>query len=1042
MLSENLYPFEENVYELINHPKTDLNLKNEEGQTALGQLLSDSQYKNQKLVTMLIEDKRININQLDNQGNNYLQLLIISSNFQIEEIAFPLHEKKLVINHKNNNNQSVLDLVIENKVQRTEFRNKIVLLELNKLYPELLFEHLQSGKTLLYELLSSKEYPTSSELNALVRMYKNSNLTQLFKSEVSECFTHYLNHLISEESILSLTKALSEENMEIDANYCFAIIAITSSRITQTNINEYFKSISLVLDIPSVIDHIKHLTKDDSKEQSQAIDYLIRFRFRLNSFDAPSLQWEEKSIEDKYKLNNQRTDTINLGHLEALDGFLKNDNESIELTGNPFTNSVTFLIYLMNSYISYCQKSGRNLEYLEGITKARNMIVKARRYYFLFTKQKNLYPPTILENELFFSMVEDSQGTGISILSGWPGHAILIIIIGENLYRINGGSCSTDTAIEHYKITKKEEISTALFKNLYNSFEETNKSYIQEHLHSILGLRFLRNLPGPAQTVGNCSFHSALLSLRVQYQLFLPETIIDELYADTLGFFKNFARNEYFSRYPNSPITNQLILRLIIQKLLPNNELEKVKELLTEHFSSKKDQEILREELMIARWNLIKRDLPRENFDSQMKFLNISLNTELTERLELLYKILTNQISIKDLENLSTEPLFQGYTPLYLAVANNNLRIVSFLIKKFPESINRENWYHKNPLQASKSVKMTQFLVMAGADLNSTEIGNPLDCAITTHNLNLVLKLLEYDAPCSQKSMYLAGTTDPQILQALMDKYPTSIQNRTYDYSLAVHAAAMRGVNENLQRAIYYGGLNPDSPDVNGITPIQHALKHHHKHTAKLLIEYSRIFRPPHRGDSIADITKDKELQMLLELKQLDHQTCLEYFQKFKKNLQSTINEGIDYLIIALRVGESKAVKGCLLAFPDLIITNISKLYLTTPLAEAAYQISGKEGEALHVAFETIKLLLRTPKVDLNARMANSKPHLFLPTTLNSLELLELFLADPKLNPNLKDDNGQTALDDALARDHNECADLLLNDPRVEYIITNDMKIA
>lgn len=137
-------------------------------------------------------------------------------------------------------------------------------------------------------------------------------------------------------------------------------------------------------------------------------------------------------------------------------------------------------------------------------------------------------------------MIEDSKNSGVEIITGWPEHTIDLVIKQNDLYRNNGGGCSTDATIEHYKISKPENITKDMFSTLCNDELESNKAFIQRDLHSLLGLVFIDSIPGDFQTVGNCSLYSLLIALKTKYQLFLPENIAEQLLTDTVKFLNSF----------------------------------------------------------------------------------------------------------------------------------------------------------------------------------------------------------------------------------------------------------------------------------------------------------------------------------------------------------------------------------------------------------------------------------------------------------------------------------------------------------------------
>ncbi|MCW8452456.1 ankyrin repeat domain-containing protein [Legionella quinlivanii] len=158
---------------IVTNTKTDINVQNPEGKTALACILSDDSYKNVDLINQFIKHPTFNINMLDNEGNNYLQLTILHCNMKADAIAKLLVQSGINVTHRNNEGNSVFDLIIENKAGRSEYANTLLLLEILKLHPSSLLESYRNGKTILAELIKSRNYSVQSELNTLLELCIN-----------------------------------------------------------------------------------------------------------------------------------------------------------------------------------------------------------------------------------------------------------------------------------------------------------------------------------------------------------------------------------------------------------------------------------------------------------------------------------------------------------------------------------------------------------------------------------------------------------------------------------------------------------------------------------------------------------------------------------------------------------------------------------------------------------------------------------------------------------------------------------------------------
>ncbi|MBL7479172.1 ankyrin repeat domain-containing protein [Legionella bononiensis] len=1044
MISEPVYQHRQQMYGMAAHAKTNPNIKNKNGQTALALLLSDIQYKNMSLISPLIDHEQCDINALDQEGNNYLQLVSIHCRYQSEEIATLLINKGIDVTHKNNEGKTVFDLISENKAGRSDYANKKLFLDMLKLHPSSLFEKNSSGLMILRELFRSQDYTITSEFSTLLELCKKQkNSTELLKNIISDCFDDFRNKRISEASIISLSKAIIEADITIDLEYCLAHIVIHPSFYQKEELYNSLTKLAPEVNLNTIISHVKRLTKENSEDRAEGLHFVTELGLQLDCFDGEILALETDYLRNKSKSGIDR-DSKMLGHLFSLSGSIPVNNHPLKLTGGFSSDTAPFLMHLMNAYVSHCETSGAHSEHLEGIRQVRNMTVKAVRFYFLSKSWPNYYPSMKNSRDrVVSSMIEDSKNTGVELITGWTGHAVNLIVKQDNLYRNNGGGCSTDATTEHYKISKPENLTPAVIEELYGkSHQESNKTYIQRDLHAILGLIFEGMIAGTFQTVGNCSLESLIIALKIKYRLFFPEHIADELFTDTVRFFEQFYLAEYLSQYSNNSTLPHLLMRLIIQKLIPEGQLELAGTLLKDHFISQANQEIMQVEFMIHRWKLRFNSGSTGRFDTQLHTLGVELKPDMNRRLQLLERFLNDEVTGDDLDELRSWPAdqqtFQGYHLLHFAIMNNNTALVTQLIQMFPSAVNQTNWFDQEPLCLVQSVEMIDLLIKAGASTSRTEDDNALDYAIKANRVDLVSALLKNGAQPSEYSAYYAATKDPKILQSLMEYYPATITKPTHNHSSAIHAAARSGHNENLRTLVYYGGANPAASDVNGVTPIQLALKNGHNDTARLLLQYpGTLFKSPHRGDSVVKMAKDDDLQRTIKLKKKEKKADLKHFETFKNSNPGVVEEDIDYLLLAIHFKDVRAIRGCLLAYPDIKVVNNSKLYCTTPLAAAIQNLAQLKGKDYDEAFEIVQLLMKTPGIDINACMASSEPILFMATSINDAAVLDLFLADPKLDPNQRDNVGYTALHDAVERGHLSCVKRLLQDERVDSTLVN-----
>ncbi|MCW8400033.1 ankyrin repeat domain-containing protein [Legionella sp. PATHC038] len=1041
MVFKDLFQYREQLVDVINHKKTDPNVKNDIGKTALALILEGTQSSNMEYVNALVNNELFDINALDNDGNNYLQLAIISQKFKAEQIALLLINRGIDVTHKNKEGKSVFDLLFENKAGRSNSIRNDLMLTILKAHPSSLYDKCSDGRTILAALFVMDDWSIRSKfVNIIELCKKQEGSAGLLKKIIEEAFASFHQNGVSEETMLDLIQALVTTGISVDVEYCLALVAICNPQYKSEKINSYFKRLKPDLDFNVVIGHIKNLTQEGSNERSKALSYICKFNFtfnNINDFSDSTLAFEAHHLQTKI-ISPISKDTAMFGHLFALSGSIPVDNSLVRLTGSNSFYTAPFIVHLMNTYLSHCEQNNKYTEHQDAIRQVRNMTIKAMRYYFMANYSGTL-PYT---DDYLSSMEEDSKQSGVELFTGWPEHGIDIIIKQKDLYRNNGGGCSTDTTTEHYKITKPENVTKQVFASLFVDTYESNKTYIQQNLHETLGLVYHDRIDGEFQTVGNCDLHNKLIALKIKYRLFLPESIADELFIDTIQFFEQFFLKEYLSLYANNSALPHLLMRLITQKLLPEGKLDLIRTLLTDHFSSESNQEILQTELMLKGWLLEITGQSRKEFDKQLQFLEIKLFPEMNTRLQVLDHFLNDKVTHEDLDELKswslTEQQFQGYHLLHLAVMNNNLELASTLIQMFPNAVDQPNWHNQEPLCLVQSVEMIDLLVKTGADTAKTKNDNALDCAIRANRVDLVRALLNHGAKPSEYSAYYAASKDPKILNSLMEFHPEAMKKTTHSYRTPVHAAALAGQNENIQSLVYYADVNTAAKDVNGVTPLQLALQNERTDTVRLLLQYpGTLFKRPYRGDSVVKMAKDTEMQQLLMHEKHQRKADRKYFKAFKNSNPGIVKENIDYLIIAIRTNDVRAIRGFLFTYPDVKVVKTSNHYFTTPLTEAIQKLAGKKGEEYDEAFNIVKMLLKTPGIDINACTATSEPILFWATSIGDVAVLELFLADPKLNPNQQDNIGYTALHDAVERGHLSCVKRLLQDKRVDSSIVN-----
>lgn len=1026
--SKNLSKHSELLLDLLSLEDINPNIKNEQGQTPLAYLLYSGANLEVNPWLSFIFHSKFDLNEVDEEGNGYLHLAMKLEKDRRKQIVPKLLANDINYRLKNKAGKIATELV----PPKNGFEEDL-LIEWYISYPGMALEKDYQGKSILVSMLKEEvNYSTYDRFNELFNACKTlPSGEEKLQEALHDCFMAYRQNQLSELTMNYLTKAIATSKTMIDVEYSLALTALSPAKDSFyiRKIFTHLTSLQPQIDMEKVINHIKQLSQENSAEQLDAIDNIGQYAISRTAYDQASIDLVTQGYKRKLTTANR---TKLFGHLFSLSAAIPLDGSTLTLEAGSTPNALVFMAYLMNAYLIDCQKKNKYPDHIDAIRKVRDLSVKALRFEYLSY--------TWVDDKSFDPLIVETQGQVLEIATGWSGHAINIVFRGNEMYRNNGGGCSVDTTTEQYHIGKPENLTGSVFAKLYSDkSKESNKTYIQRDIHELLGLQYKGAIEGKFQTVGNCTFESLRIALKVKYRLFVPVAIADEIYEDTLKFFEVFYLEEFIKEFATSPQLPQVLLRLIMQKLIPEKNFELARRLLKDHCTSEVDQEMVQMELMLSQWKRKIAGSPEEAFNESLQGLGISLNPALNLRTQLLDRFLNNKSTAGDIAELKSWPadkqLFQGYHPLLFAVMHDDIALAGALVAEFPHAVNQANWYNEIPLGLVKSVAMIDLLVKAGAKTDNVQEDNPIDYAIRANRVDLVKALLKHGVKPSNMSGYYAGSKDPQLLILLHQHYPESLTAQTHSQMTAIHAAAASGQVDNLRTAIYYGGANVNAGDVNGTTPLQLALRKKQAGTAEVLMNNpNTLFHPTHRGDKVA---VEGELKNKITAKEQEKNEDMNYYKTFKKSDPGRANQEIDYLIIALRNNDIRAIRGFLLTNPTMKVYENSDLYCTSPLANAILNLRGIKPQEYKDRLAIVKLLLETKSMDLNADTFTSEPLIFMATSTDNVDVLELFLADYRLNPNKQDSVGYTALHDAAERGHINCVRRLLQDERVDSKIEN-----
>ncbi len=239
------------------------------------------------------------------------------------------------------------------------------------------------------------------------------------------------------------------------------------------------------------------------------------------------------------------------------------------------------------------------------------------------------------------------------------------------------------------------------------------------------------------------------------------------------------------------------------------------------------------------------RDIPRDPIDTDFVYAIrrhdlLKLETMTQQRSDLV----NNEFLYKE-PNASINKAY----PLYVAVMENSLPIVKFLINKGANiNLGTENGYSTPLYGASKYgyLDIAQYLIEHGADINKTNnIGStPLYGASSNGQLEIVRLLIAHGADLNKaivngKWVPLHAASDRgylEIVRALIDS-GADIDKQSEDGSTSLYLACEKGHLE-VARALIDHGADVNKANNDGRVPLYVASLNRHLELARLLIEH------------------------------------------------------------------------------------------------------------------------------------------------------------------------------------------------------------
>lgn len=203
------------------------------GNSILSALIKSKDYTIQSELTTLLQlasnQEEFDVNALDSEGNNYLQLAI-RSKANVSEIAKVLIPKGINLSHKNNNGQSIFDLILVKKYGLIDDSSHRLMIDIIKLQPSAILETSGHGISLLSTIFRNPDRSISSEFPGLLQLCKSlPTANEFIKKLMTECLADFEAFNSSSEEFEVLIQGLISAKIDIDVEYFIALTVTASS---------------------------------------------------------------------------------------------------------------------------------------------------------------------------------------------------------------------------------------------------------------------------------------------------------------------------------------------------------------------------------------------------------------------------------------------------------------------------------------------------------------------------------------------------------------------------------------------------------------------------------------------------------------------------------------------------------------------------------------------------------------------------------------------------------------------------------------------
>lgn len=646
-------------------------------------------------------------------------------------------------------------------------------------------------------------------------------------------------------------------------------------------------------------------------------------------------------------------------------------------------------------------------------------------FYMLFLSQESNEK---LNKYVFNAFLETMNSKGVLVLTGWKNHCVVIWLCGDFLFKCNGGSCSTDSSIEVYRINKKDNIIGVVYRALNGRDDESNREFLQKDIHSALELEILIRYKGVFQRTNNCSMHSVILGLLSIISTFVGNSVSTKALnkagvilsnlifeAKVIGLEKELkvrplsaqaliSRGISMSHGPGGNRDGELYLSIFKEGKFEVDE-ELIALQMYEHtiLSTSEDERVNCFEKVLTKFELF-------------PFDRLSTGGQYTP---IIQKIFNRDKELEDSEVIAFHNYIKDFTLLHLAVILDSTDIFKKVFAVEPELLNHKDINMLPPIAYVKSNTMLSLLFECGAqiDWGSSHSQTLTSRVVSKASYSLVLEVVDAGSRITSRSLMASATNpDLRVQELILSRASDLIDCRASNGQGPLHLATRVESSVPMNRLLSRHKSRERQVDINGMTPLWFAVLNRRIELAITLSRHPQlVVSDPHRGDRLEDflaaIDIGEEAASIITSSRVEKTNALSYFKEdfSRRKRNSYIRDRSDpvaWLILAVSEKDIKACRGVLQNYPDLRIDSYSETFASTALHRAI---------EVHLPIDFIELLLKLPGVRLDCVNGGGETLAQIAAMNDNVEVLNI-LSSLGARMNTPDNVGYTPLMDAADR--------------------------